>query len=178
MRRVLESERRAEQEFVDRARESERAPKGWPASLVMFHIGMWRERMRDALAAIANDQPYDPPGNADAINEAELPHGIGTPLSDASARADHLLTEILELYEKIGEKPINWFGAPHTTDAVLRNSFAHPRRHLCDYTSENGDPDAARQLLENGIKDLSEVSASEFVMKPLSGLRGDLANPI
>lgn len=144
----------------------------------MFHIGMWRERLRNVLAAVADDRPYDPPGDADAINDAELPHGIGTPLADASARADHLLTEILDLYERIGEKPIRWFGAANTTDAVLRNSFSHPRRHLCEYAAENGDMDAARQLLDDGIQELNEISASEVVLKPLSGLSGDLANPI
>jgi hypothetical protein len=47
--RVLEAQQKLEHEFVAGAVRSETQPKGWPAALVMFHISMWRERLRDAL---------------------------------------------------------------------------------------------------------------------------------
>lgn len=139
----------------------------------MFHIGMWRERLRNVLAAIAADKPYAPPSNANDINDAELPHGIGTPLADASARADHLLSEILDLYERLGERPINWFSAEGTTEAVLRNSYSHPRSHLCEYYAENGDQAEGRRLLDEGLHDLREASASDFPLATLEALRND-----
>ena len=139
----------------------------------MFHIGMWRERMRDALQASQEDRPFESPGDANDINDAELPGGIGTPLADASARADHLLTEILDLYGRIGERPINWFSAPSSTAAVLRNSFSHPRRHLCEYMQENGDAAGADSLLSDGLSLLDQIGASEFAKATLLSLRDD-----
>lgn len=139
----------------------------------MFHIGMWRERFRAALAAAAEDQPFEHPGSASEINDAELPHGIGTPLSDAAARADHLLTEILDLYEKVGERPMKWFSATSTSEAVLRNSYTHPRTHLYEYLKENGDDAAARKLLEEALTELEEVSAPTRLIEVMTAVKRD-----
>lgn len=136
IRQALESERKAEQDFVETARGAESAPRGWPAALVMFHLGMWRERLRNALTNISEGKDYErPPANIDEVNEAELARGIGTPLTDAAARSDHLLAEIIELYEKLGDRPIDWSLSQTTTEAVLRNSFTHPRTHIAEYTA-------------------------------------------
>jgi hypothetical protein len=171
VREALERERKLEQEFVETARASERSPKGWPASLVMFHIGMWRERMRDALAAASEGREYHLPGTRDEINDAELADGIGTPLADAAARSDLLLSEIAELLEKVGDRPIQWFAAVSATQAVLRNSFSHPRVHICEYLAENGDAAQARRIVEDGLGSLREISAPEYVTGILTELR-------
>lgn len=139
----------------------------------MFHIGMWRERFRAALAAAAEDRPFEHPGSASEINDAELPHGIGTPLSDAAARADHLLTEILDLYEKVGERPIKWFSATSTSEAVLRNSYTHPRTHLYEYLKENGDDATARKLLDEALTELEEVSAPTRLIEAMTAVKRD-----
>src|SRR5207247_3359248 len=60
VRDAPEGQRKAEQEFVERARQSEKAPKGWPAALVMFRVGMWRERMRDRLTVLAEGRTPPP----------------------------------------------------------------------------------------------------------------------
>jgi hypothetical protein len=87
MRKALESEREQEKQFVAEAIRSETQPKGWPAALVMFHISMWRERLRDALTEFRHARPYAaPPENIDEVNDAELASGIGAPLADAAAR--------------------------------------------------------------------------------------------
>ena len=174
IRSVLESERKVEREFVDRARQSEKAPKGWPAALVMFHVGMWRERMRDALTAAIEDREYTAPGTADEINDAELAAGIGTPLTDAAARAEHLLTEISDLLERAGDRHVQWYAAATATDAVLRNSYSHPRSHICAYLAENGDVVEAQKLIDDGLHRLAELSAPEYVTKVLTILQQEL----
>lgn len=170
MSSALESARAVENEFVERALASERTPKGWPAALVMFHVAMWRERMRDCLATTADGRTYQLPGDRDEINDAELANGIGTPLSDAAARSSRLLTEIVDLLEKIGDRPVNWFGERGAAEAVLRNSYTHPRRHMCDYMLENGDADAALKLRDDGLSELRTISASEYVTSLLTEL--------
>jgi tetratricopeptide (TPR) repeat protein len=164
-RKLLESERKAEQQFVEEARHSESSPKGWPAALVMFHMGMWRERLRNALSNVSEGKDYErPAGSIDEINDADLAMGIGTPLNDAAARADHLLAEIIDLYEKLGERPLEWVVAKTTTEAVLRNSYVHPRVHMFEYCRENGDTDRARRLFEEAVEEMRAASAPPLVM--------------
>jgi hypothetical protein len=151
---------------------TERSPKGWPAALIMFHVAMWRERMRDCLATSSAGGTYELPGDRDQINDAELASGIGTPLTDAAARSSQLLTEIVELLPRVGDRTINWFGERTVSDAVLRNSYSHPRLHICDYMLENGDSEGARKLLDDGLAELRELSAPEYVTSVLKERRG------
>ncbi len=162
---MLETERNLEQDFVATARANESAPTGWPAALLMFHVGMWRERLRDSLARMQEGKDYPrPPSNIDEFNETELAQGIGTPLTDAAARADHLLAEIIELYDKVGERPIEWNMSKTTTEAVLRSSFTHPRTHIAQYYRENGEGERARRLTEETVDELREADAPPLVL--------------
>jgi len=146
--------------------QTESAPKGWPAALLMFHLGMWRERMRDALTDLAEGRTPKPPPpieTQDEFNDAELANGIGTPLADAAARSDHLLAEIIALYEKLGDRPFQWYRWSTTTDAILGNSYTHPRIHLFEYWRENGEPDRGYQLLEDAVPEMQEASGNPAV---------------
>jgi hypothetical protein len=145
---------------VEWAVASEKTPKGWPAALVVFHLGMWRERLRNALSDTADGKEFTHPSeNVDELNDAELPQGIGTPLADVAARADHLMGELIDLYERLGDQPFKWYTSTSTTEAVLRNSYTHPRLHLAEYWKENGDLDRAAQLWEVGVTDLRAADA-------------------
>jgi len=127
----------------------------------MFHLGMWRERLRDALTDLADGRPSTSPPpleKIDEFNDAELANGIGTPLSDASARSDHLLGEIIDLYEKLGDRPFGWYRWKTTTEAVLGSSYMHPRLHLYEYLRENGDLERGNLLFEQAVEDLSDMS--------------------
>jgi hypothetical protein len=162
---ALERQRKAEEDFVADARENEKAPKGWPVALIMFHCSMWRERLLHAMAEIAEGRPQPPPpGNVDDVNDAELASGIGTPLADAAARSDKLFGEIIELYGKLGDRPIEWNTAKTTTEAVLRNSYIHPRNHMTAYRKENGDADGARRLTEEGAAQMREAGAPPLIL--------------
>ena len=127
----------------------------------MFHLGMWRERMRNALTAMAEGRTPEPPPpleRQDEFNDAELANGIGTPLADAAARSDHLLAEIIGLYEKLGERPFQWYRWTNSTDAVLANSYTHPRTHMFTYLVENGDPEGASQLFETAAPEMEAAT--------------------
>jgi hypothetical protein len=176
-RDVLETQRKAEQDFVSQARDSEKAPKGWPAALIMFHMSMWRERLLHALEEMAEGrpQPPPPPGTIDEINDAELPTGIGTPLLDAAARSDTLFGELIVVYERVGDQPMEWNTARTTTEAVLRNSYIHARNHMFAYLKENGDQDAAYRLFEEAEAAMGEAWAPQSIraiaMCNLAGVR-------
>jgi tetratricopeptide (TPR) repeat protein len=158
--RALESQRKVEQEFVAEALRSEAQPKGWPAALIMFHISMWRERLRDALIEFRHARPYAaPPENIDEVNDAELASGIGTPLADAAARSDKLLSELMDLAGQLGDRPFKWFSATTTGEALLRNSYVHPRVHIVAYLMENDQRDRAHRMLEDAASEMREISA-------------------
>lgn len=121
---------------------------------------MWRERLRNALIAVSEGRDFTHPSeNVDELNDAELPEGIGTPLADAAARSDLLLGEVIDLYEKLGEQPIHWYASANTTEAVIRNSYTHPRLHLSDYWKENGSLDRAARLWEDALAELPTAGA-------------------
>ena len=149
---------------METVRSGEHAPRGWPAALVMFHIAMWRERLRDSFRASIEGVDYRLPGNPQEINDAELPNGIGTPLADAAARAEHLLSELIELYERMGDRKFNWLAQVSAAEAVLRNSYSHARRHMHDYFSENDELDKAHAIVEAGLRELRELEASDYVL--------------
>ena len=121
--------------------------------------------MRNALTDVSEGRDYQPPpANIDEFNDAELARGIGTPLTDAAARADHLLGEITDLYEKVGEQPMEWYIARTTKEAVLRNSYTHPRLHLFAYYRENGLREPAHQLFEGAVSEMRAAAAPALVM--------------
>ena len=131
----------------------------------MFHLGMWRERLRNGLADLAEGRSFTPPPvNIDELNDAELADGIGTPLTDAAARSDHLLTEIIDLYSNLGDKPFEWSLARTTTAAVLRNSYTHPRLHLHDYLIENGDKSRANEIFEDAYQEMRVAAAPPLIL--------------
>jgi tetratricopeptide (TPR) repeat protein len=163
--KALESQRELEREFVAEALKSETQPKGWPAALVMFHISMWRERLRDALTEFRHARPYTaPPDDVDEVNDAELAGGIGTPLADAAARSDKLLSELIALGGELGDRPFKWYTANTNVEALLLNSYTHPRLHLCEYLRENGERDRARQVFEDAVSEMRELSAPPIAL--------------
>lgn len=154
-------QRKVELDFAEQARQEEKAPRGWPAALLLFHLGMWRERFRNALNDASQGKPHaSPPGDVDELNDAELPHGIGTPLADAASRADVLLGEVIDLYTAMGHRHFEWYAATDTSEAVLRNSYTHPRVHIAEYWTENGHLDRAAHLWTDAMADLQAADVS------------------
>jgi hypothetical protein len=165
VRRLLESEREVERQFVAKAKAAETEPKGWPAALIMFHIAQWRGRLRSAFDDVNAGRPYTPiPPNIDEFNDVELPTGAGVGLDEAAKRADVELASIIELVRAIGERPFKWDIANTSTEAVLRNSYIHPRIHIAAYLSESGDKPAGHVLFEATASDLRDASAPDLIL--------------
>jgi tetratricopeptide (TPR) repeat protein len=167
VRKALEAEREMEREFVAQVTRSETAPKGWPAALLLFHLSMWRERLRNALTAVQEGRPYTPsPENQeiDEVNDAELASGLGVSLSDIAERSDTLLAELIALSDQLGERPFKWNVASTTVEALLRNSYTHPRVHINAYWKENGDAERAHGVFEDAVSDMRDASAPPIVM--------------
>ena len=165
VRQALESERELEWEFVAEAKKSETAPKGWPAALVLFHTCMWRERLCNALTDVREGRPYTPPPlNQDEVNDAELASGLGVFLDDIAERSDVLLNSLIKLWEDLGERPFKWYANSTTTEAILRNSYIHPRLHIVEYLNENGDTARAGQIQEDAAAEMREIAAPPIVL--------------
>src|SRR5713226_6877005 len=165
VRRLLESEREIERRFVAGARANETAPKGWPAALIMFHIAQWRGRLRNAFDDVHAGRPYTPiPANIDELNDVELPTGAGLSLDEAVTRAEGELASLIELAQALGERPFKWDLATTSTEAVLRNSYVHPRNHIAAYLSENRDQPAAHLLFEEAASELRDACAPHLVL--------------
>jgi hypothetical protein len=160
VRRVLEAQRELEREYAAEAARSETAPTGWPAALILFHICMWRERLLKSLSDIRDGSPrVPPPEDVDEFNDAELATGLGVALSDVAARSDMLLASLIELYEAVGEQPLEWYEWTTTTEAVLGSSCIHPVNHFVEYFKENGDLAAAVRVLERTTTELRQMPA-------------------
>jgi hypothetical protein len=154
-----------EREFVAEARRSEKAPKGWPAALNLFHICMWRERLKNALTDVQEGRAYTPPpGDVDETNDAELAGGLGVALVDIAERSDVLLVSLIKLWEEVGERPFKWYANNTTMEALLRNSYIHPRNHIVAYLNENGDTAGADRLLEDAVTEMREIAAPPLVL--------------
>jgi len=163
--RLLEIERDLERSFVAEESALAREPKGWPASLIMFHIARWRERLRSGLTDFDAGRPYTPPpANIDEFNDQELPSGRDLTLKETSARADAELEALTGLIAKVGDQPFNWNLARTTGDALVRNSYFHPRMHISEYWHENGGNDRAHDLIETTATDLREMWPAPLIL--------------
>lgn len=142
-----------------------REPKGWPAALIMFHVAQWRGRLRRGLTDFQAGRPYTPPpADIDAFNDEELPTARGQTLADTSARADSELGELIELSSKVGVQPFQWGLTSTTGDALVRNSYFHPRVHISTFWHENGGNDRAHRLIESTVDELREMWPSPLIL--------------
>jgi tetratricopeptide (TPR) repeat protein len=133
----------------------------------MFHIGMWRERMRNSMSELAEGRPATPPPpleEQDEINDRELAGAIGIPLGDAAARCDHLLGELIDVYSRVGDAPFDWYGAKTTSEAVLRSTCIHATTHMSAYHRENGDVETADAVVERTADNLRDARAPDYVL--------------
>lgn len=161
LRELLEAQREDEKRFVAAANAAKQVPRGWTAALIMFHTAQWRGRLRRALTDEREGRPHGPlPTDIDALNDAELPTGAGVSLEEAASRADSELAHLIELAEP--DRAFAWGPAATVAEAVIRNSYIHPRNHMAAYLEENGEPAAAHRLHEEAAAALREAAAPRF----------------
>jgi len=158
-------ERELERSFVAEEAALNREPKGWSAALIMFHVAQWRERLRSGLADFDAGRSYTPPpADINEFNDQELPAGRGLTLEETSARADAALGALIGLSSKVGDHPFKWGLTQTSGDALVRNSYFHPRLHITEYWHENGGRDRAHRLIESTVDELRELWPSPMIL--------------
>jgi hypothetical protein len=162
---LLETERETERRFVAEAATEADFPGGWPAGLLMAHIGAWRTRLRDSLIEASRGLPVSrPPSDIDGVNAAQLARDAGISLEEAAAQAETRLADLLDLWATLGDRPFSWFTAKTIGEALVRNSYIHPRRHLAEHYVERGDAARGARLKSETLAELRRVGAPESVI--------------
>jgi len=101
--------------------------------------------MKDVLRLLGSERLKDgspitpPPQDIDAFNASNLARDAGVPPAGAAQRSDQPLTDLIDMWYAMGERPFSWFIARTTGEALIRNSYAHPRIHLAEHFIERGD---------------------------------------
>ena len=163
---LLESQRDAERQFVAEAADEPKHPRGWTAAQLMAHIASWRHRLRDSLIQASRGQPVSgPPANIDAFNAVELARNAEISLEEAATRADTLLADLTDLWATLGDRPFSWFTGKTTGEALVRNSYIHPRRHLSEHYLERGDQTRGAEIREETLAELHRAGAPESVIE-------------
>lgn len=164
---LLESEREAERRFVAEAAAERDFPRGWPAGLLMAHIASWREKLRGSLIEASRREPVsEPPIDIDAFNAVELARNAGVSLEEGAARAEALLVDQIDLWATLGDRPFTWFTAKTTGEALVRNSYIHPRNHLAEHYLERGDRTRRPEIFEETLGELRRAEAPGHILVP------------
>ena len=162
---LLQSQRETERRFVAEAATEPDFPGGWPAGLLMAHIASWRNRLRDSLIELSRGLPVSrPPADIDGVNAAQLARDAGISLEAAAAQAETRFADLLDLWATIGERPFSWFTAKTIGEALVRNSYIHPRRHLAEHYVERGDAARGARLKSETLAELRRAGAPESVI--------------
>lgn len=157
---LLRAEQEMERQFIREVTGQPDPPQGWTATQLMFHVAQWRERLWNALTTAAAGEPVNPPsGNIDELNDAEMAGAPDLTLAGEAARSDAALTSLIAALETMGEQPFKWYMAATTAEAVVRNSYVHPRIHIADQFRERGDVLGSDRLFEETAAELRRVEA-------------------
>src|SRR5438034_2690171 len=165
--RLLEAERETERRFVGEAESEPNHPTGWPAALLICHTASWREQLRDRLVQLRDGIPITPrPQDIDAFNASNLARDAGVPLAGAAERSDEALANLIDIWEAMGERPFTWFTARTTGEALIRNSYAHPRVHLAEHFIERGARARSDRIYEESAAELRKAEAPGHILGP------------
>jgi len=163
--RLLLAERKLERKFALEAATEPILPTGWSAALLMFHVGRWRQRLRDGLRQFRDSgaEP-NPPRDIDALNDRELLRGARISLPDAVVQSEAVASELMDLWRQMGDRPFQWYVAETTAQAVIRISYYHPRNHLAEHFIERGDQARGDKLFEETAMELRHASAAPHTL--------------
>lgn len=163
--RLLEAERQLERDLVAEAATLPAVATVWPTSLLMFHISAWRERLRNSLRQLQDGRPpIGPPENVDEFNNRELAEAANVSLEDAAGRAGSGLNDVIALWNAMGDRPFKWFTAVTTSEAVVRNSYVHPRNHIGEHFVERGARERGHRIFEETREALRVADAPAHVI--------------
>jgi hypothetical protein len=162
---LLRAEQELERQFIAEVTGKPDPPQGWTATQVMFHLAQWRERLWHALTEAAAGQAVNAPsGSIDDLNDAEMAGAVDVTLAGEAARSDAALTSLITMLETTGVQPFKWFTAANTAEAIVRNSYVHPRIHIADQFRERGDVPSSDRLFEETASELRKVEAPGHIL--------------
>ncbi|HEY8814595.1 MAG TPA: hypothetical protein VIP57_05765 [Candidatus Dormibacteraeota bacterium] len=162
---LLQKQQELEKAFVAEAAAKAQPPSGWTPTMTMFHVAQWRDRLWNGLTEAAAERPVNaPPGDINEFNDSEMAAAAGVSLADAAARSEAALTSIMAMWETLGDRPFNWYISETVGEAILRNSYLHPRIHLADQFIERGEAARSQHLTEETVSELRALDAPARVL--------------
>jgi hypothetical protein len=163
--RLLQAQQEVERVFVKEMAAEPDPSKGWSPAMVMFHVAKWRDRLWNSLADAAEGRPANaPPEEIDELNNAEMSGAPEVSLGDAAARSDATLTSLIAMWKTMGDRPFKWYMAQTTGEALIRNSYIHPRIHLADQFLGRGDAARSQRLLEESAMEMRGAEAPGHIL--------------
>ena len=128
--------------------------------------------MKDVLRLLGSERLKDgspitpPPQDIDAFNASKLAQDTGVPLAAAATRSDQSLETLIDMWKAIGDRPFAWYFATTNGEALIRNSYAHPRIHLAEHFIERGDQARGYQIYEESAAELRKAEAPGHILGP------------
>jgi hypothetical protein len=163
--RLLKAQQETERLFVTEVADEADPHEGWSPTMMFFHVAQWRDRLWNGLAEAGEGRPVNaPPGNVDELNDREMAGAAGLSLSDVAARSDAALTSLMAIFETMGDRPFNWYMAETTAEALVRNSYIHPRIHLADQYLQRGEVDRSQRVFEESASEMRRAGAPGHIL--------------
>lgn len=100
-----------------------------------------------------------PPDAIDALNDRELAESALVSLDEAATRSEVVTRELIDLWRALGDRPFKWYIANTTGEALIRNSYSHPRNHIAEHFIERGDRPRGARLYEKTAAELRKAEA-------------------
>jgi hypothetical protein len=162
---LLKAQQKFELAFVTGVEGKADPLEGWSPAMMFFHVAQWRERLWNGFASAAEGRPVNPPeGDIDELNDAELAGAAEVTLAGEAARSDAALTSLIAMFETMGDVPFSWYTAETTAEALVRNSYIHPRIHLADQLLHRGDVTGSQRLLEESASEMRRTEAPGHIL--------------
>ena len=123
--------------------------------------------MRDGLQQLSDGGPVtSPPEGIDELNDRELLEGRDIPLDVAVSRSAAAARALIELWHEVGDRPLKWYIANTTGEAIIRNSYLHPRNHIAEHIAERGDKSEGARLFEETVAELRKIDVPGHTLGP------------
>jgi tetratricopeptide (TPR) repeat protein len=162
---LLKTQQETERSFVNEVQGQPDPSEGWTPAMMFFHLAQWRERLWNALAEAGEGRPVNAPaGDIDELNDREMEGATRESLAEAAARSDAALTSLIAMLETMGDRPFKWYAAETVAEAIVRNSYLHPRHHLADQLLQMGDEERGSNVLEETAEQLRRAEAPPYIL--------------
>ncbi|HET9849530.1 MAG TPA: tetratricopeptide repeat protein [Candidatus Dormibacteraeota bacterium] len=87
-------------------------------------------------------------------------------LAEAWKRSEAVARELIELWHEVGDRPLKWYIANTTGEAIVRNSYFHPRNHIAEHIAVRGDQSEAARVFEETVAELRKIDVPAHTLGP------------